>query len=73
MEVPILVCSPSVGNTLGLPPPSCDPNSGERTHMGTSPTTKAFGQKTDKFVKQKNTLTNKFFGQFCDVVGSDHS
>jgi hypothetical protein len=41
--------------------------------MGTSPTTKAFGQKTDKFVKQKNTLTNKFFGQFCDVVGSDHS
>jgi hypothetical protein len=30
--------SPSVGNTLGLPP-SCDPPSGEPTHMGTSPTT----------------------------------
>jgi len=32
------VCSPSVWNTLGLPP-SCDPTSGEPTLMGTSPTT----------------------------------
>jgi hypothetical protein len=38
LEVPILVCSPSIGNTLWLPP-SCDPPSGEPTHMGTSPTT----------------------------------
>jgi hypothetical protein len=39
VEVPILVCFPSVVNALGLPP-SCDPPSGEPTHMGTSPTTK---------------------------------
>jgi hypothetical protein len=38
LEVPILVCSPSIGNALWLPP-SCDPPSGEPTHMGTSPTT----------------------------------
>jgi hypothetical protein len=38
-QVPILVCSPMVENTLG-PMPSCDPPpSGEPTHMGTSPTT----------------------------------
>jgi hypothetical protein len=38
MEVPILMCSPLVGNTLGLPP-SCNPPSGEPTQIGTSPTT----------------------------------
>jgi hypothetical protein len=38
VEVPILVCSPSVRNALGLLP-SCDPPSGEPTCMGTSPTT----------------------------------
>jgi oligoribonuclease (3'-5' exoribonuclease) len=37
MEVPILMCSPSVGNTLRLLP-SCDPPSAEPTRMGTSPT-----------------------------------
>ncbi len=37
VEVPILVCSPSVGNALRLPP-LCDSPSGEPTHMGTSPT-----------------------------------
>jgi hypothetical protein len=35
VEVPILVCSPWVGNTLGLPP-SCNPPSGEPTSMGTT-------------------------------------
>jgi hypothetical protein len=35
---PYFVCSPSVRNTLGLPP-SCNPTSGEPTLMGTSPTT----------------------------------
>jgi hypothetical protein len=35
---PYFVCSPSVRDTLGLPP-SCDPTSGEPTLMGTSPTT----------------------------------
>jgi hypothetical protein len=39
MYVEVLMCFPSVGNTLGVPP-SCDPPSGEPTHMGTSPTTK---------------------------------
>jgi hypothetical protein len=39
VEVPILMCFPSVGNALGLPA-SCDPPLGEPTHMGTSPTTK---------------------------------
>jgi hypothetical protein len=39
LEVPILVCSPSVSkNTLGLLP-LCNPPSGEPTCMGTSPTT----------------------------------
>ncbi len=38
VEVPILVCSPSVGNTLGLPC-SCETPSGEPTCMGTQPTT----------------------------------
>jgi hypothetical protein len=38
VEVPILVCSPSVGNALRLLP-SCNPPSGEPTHTGTSPTT----------------------------------
>jgi hypothetical protein len=38
LEVPILVCSPLVGDALGLPP-LCDLPSGEPTHMGTSPTT----------------------------------
>jgi hypothetical protein len=38
VEVPILMCSPTVENTLGLPP-SCDPPSGEPTRMGTSLTT----------------------------------
>jgi hypothetical protein len=33
------VCSPSIENTLRLPP-SCNPPSGEPTGMGTSPTTK---------------------------------
>jgi hypothetical protein len=42
VEVPILVCSPSVGNALGLPP-LCDPPAGEPTHMGTSPTTLQLG------------------------------
>jgi hypothetical protein len=35
---PYFVCSPSVGNTLGLSP-SYDPTSGAPTLMGTSPTT----------------------------------
>jgi hypothetical protein len=39
VEVSIPMCSPSVGYALGLPP-SCDPPSGEPTHVGTSPTTK---------------------------------
>jgi hypothetical protein len=39
VEVPILVCSPSVGNTLGLLP-SSNPPSGEPTCIGTFPTTK---------------------------------
>ncbi len=39
VEVPILMCFPLVRNALGLPA-SCDPPSGEPTHMGTSPTTK---------------------------------
>jgi hypothetical protein len=40
MEIPILVCSPSVGNTLRLLP-LCNPPSREPpTCMGTSPTTK---------------------------------
>jgi hypothetical protein len=38
MEVPILMCSPLVGNTLGLVP-LWDHPSGEPTGMGTSPTT----------------------------------
>jgi hypothetical protein len=38
VEVPILMCSPTVENALGLPP-SCDPPSGEPTRMGTSLTT----------------------------------
>jgi hypothetical protein len=38
MKVPILVCSRSVGNTLGLLP-SYNLPSGESTCMGTSPTT----------------------------------
>jgi hypothetical protein len=38
VEVPILVCSPSVGNGLGLLP-LCNPPSGEPTPTGTSPTT----------------------------------
>jgi hypothetical protein len=38
LEVPILVCYLSMGNTFWLPP-SCEPPSGEPTHMGTSPTT----------------------------------
>jgi hypothetical protein len=38
VEVPILVCFPSVGNALGLPP-SSDPPPGEPTHVGTSPAT----------------------------------
>jgi hypothetical protein len=40
MEVPILMCSPLVRNTLGLSP-SRDPPSEEPIPMGTSPTTKA--------------------------------
>jgi len=39
VKVPILVCSPSIGNTLGLLP-SCNPSSEEPTCIGTSPTTK---------------------------------
>jgi hypothetical protein len=39
VEVSIPMCSPLVGNALGLPP-SCDPPSGEPTLVGTSPTTK---------------------------------
>jgi hypothetical protein len=39
VEVPILMCFPSVGNALGLSP-SCNPPWGEPAHMGTSPTTK---------------------------------
>jgi hypothetical protein len=39
LEVPTLVCSPSVGNGLRLLP-SYDPPSGQPTHMGTSPTSK---------------------------------
>jgi len=38
LEVPILVCSPLMRNALWLPP-SCDPPSGEPTHMGNSLTT----------------------------------
>ncbi len=38
VEVPILVCSPSVENALGLLP-LCNPPSGEPTPTGTSPTT----------------------------------
>jgi hypothetical protein len=38
VEVPILLCSPTVENAFGLPP-SCDPPSGEPTRMGTSLTT----------------------------------
>jgi hypothetical protein len=37
MEVPVLVCSPSVGNALRLMS-SCDLPSGEPTRMRTSPT-----------------------------------
>jgi hypothetical protein len=33
---PYSMCSPSVGNTLGLPP-SCNPILGESTCIGTSP------------------------------------
>jgi len=36
MEVPILVCSPSVENALNIPP-LCDPPLEKPTHMGTSP------------------------------------
>jgi hypothetical protein len=39
LKVPTLLCSPSVGNALGLLP-SYDPPSGEPTHMEISPTTK---------------------------------
>jgi hypothetical protein len=39
VEVPILMCSPLVRNTLWLPP-SCHPRSGEPILMGSSPTTK---------------------------------
>jgi hypothetical protein len=38
VEVPILVCSPSVENILEIPP-LCDPPSGKPTRMGTSLTT----------------------------------
>jgi hypothetical protein len=38
VEVPILVCSPSVENALKIPP-LCDPPSGKPTHTGTSTTT----------------------------------
>jgi hypothetical protein len=38
LEVPIQVCSPMVGDALGLPP-LWDPPSGEPTDMGTFPTT----------------------------------
>jgi hypothetical protein len=38
LEVPILMCSPLVGDAMGLPL-WWDSPSGEPTHMGTSPTT----------------------------------
>jgi hypothetical protein len=47
VEVPILVCSPSVSNTLKLSP-LCDPPLGKPTHMGISPTTYCIWECTRK-------------------------
>jgi hypothetical protein len=51
VEVPILVCFPSVRNTFKLSP-LCDPPSGKPTHMGTSLTTYCIWECTYKCTRK---------------------